>query len=113
MSAPRATRNPHLLGIEGLDRSFIEALFELAREHKRAVASGTPRTPLAGRAVANLFFEDSTRTRTSFEIAAKTMGAEVLNWTVAGPAVSEGGGLLGTAKNVDRIGPAADINAHR
>jgi len=112
MSAPRATRNPHLLGIEGLDRSFIEALFELAREHKRAVASGTPRTPLAGRAVANLFFEDSTRTRTSFEIAAKTMGAEVLNWTVAGSSVSKGESLLDTAKNVDAIGPGAIIIRH-
>jgi aspartate carbamoyltransferase catalytic subunit len=112
MSASRATRNPHLLGIEGLDRSFIEALFELAREHKRAVASGTPRTPLAGRAVANLFFEDSTRTRTSFEIAAKTMGAEVLNWTVAGSSVSKGESLLDTARNVDAIGPGAIIIRH-
>jgi aspartate carbamoyltransferase catalytic subunit len=112
MSASRATRNPHLLGIEGLERSFVEALFALAREHKRAVASGSPRAPLAGRVVANLFFEDSTRTRTSFEIAAKTMGAEVLNWTVAGSSVSKGESLLDTARNVDAIGPAAIIIRH-
>ncbi len=112
MSASRTSRTPHLLGIEGLDRSFVEALFALAREHKRAVASGTPRTPLAGRVVANLFFEDSTRTRTSFEIAAKTMGAEVLNWTTAGSSVSKGESLLDTARNVDAIGPAAIIIRH-
>ncbi len=112
MSAARSTRNPHLLGIEGIERSFIEALFELAREHKRAVAAATPRTPLSGRVVANLFFEDSTRTRTSFEIAAKTMGAEVLNWTVTGSSVSKGESLLDTARNVDAIGPAAIVIRH-
>lgn len=112
MSASRSPRTPHLLGIEGIERPFIEALFELAKEHKRAVASATPRTPLAGRVVANLFFEDSTRTRTSFEIAAKTMGAEVLNWTVTGSSVSKGESLLDTARNVDAIGPAAIVIRH-
>src|SRR5712692_4703065 len=112
MREPRTTRNQNLLGIEGLDRSFIDALFALAGEHKRATASGVPRTPLAGRVVANLFFEDSTRTRTSFEIAAKTMGAEVLNWTVTGSSVSKGEGLIDTARNVDAIGPAAIIIRH-
>jgi aspartate carbamoyltransferase catalytic subunit len=106
------TRAPHLLGIEGLSRSFVEALFALAKEHKRAVSEGTPRTPLSGRVVANLFFEDSTRTRTSFEIAAKMMGAEVLNWTSAGSSVSKGETLLDTARNVDAIGPAAMVVRH-
>src|SRR5499433_3071281 len=112
MSASRSTRNQHLLGVEGIERSFIEALFELAREHKRAVAASTPRTPLSGRVVANLFFEDSTRTRTSFEIAAKMMGAEVLNWTASGSSVSKGETLLDTARNVDAIGPAAMVVRH-
>src|SRR5260370_8753500 len=94
MRVPRTTRNPPLLGIEGLDRSFIDALFALAGEHKRATASGVPRTPLAGRVVANLFFEDSTRTRTSFEIAAKTMGAQVLTWTVTASSLPNGQALL-------------------
>jgi aspartate carbamoyltransferase catalytic subunit len=111
MTASR-TRAPHLLGIEGLERSFIEALFGLAREHKRAVSEGKPRAPLSGRVVANLFFEDSTRTRTSFEIAAKMMGAEVLNWTAAGSSVSKGETLLDTARNVDAIGPAAMVVRH-
>lgn len=111
MSSSRA-RAAHLLGIEGLSRSFIEALFALAKEHKRAVGEGTPRTPLSGRVVANLFFENSTRTRTSFEIAAKLMGAEVLNWTAAGSSVSKGETLLDTARNVDAIGPAAMVVRH-
>lgn len=115
MNSARSTnaqRTSHLLGIEGLERSFVEAIFSLAKEHKRAVANGKSRTPLTGRVVANLFFEDSTRTRTSFEIAAKMMGAEVLNWTAMGSSVSKGETLLDTARNVDAIGPAAIVVRH-
>lgn len=115
MNSLRSTdthRAHHLLGIEGLSRSFVEAIFALAREHKRAMATARPRTPLTGRVVANLFFEDSTRTRTSFEIAAKTMGAEVLNWSATGSSVSKGETLLDTARNVDAIGPAAIVIRH-
>ncbi|HLM46757.1 MAG TPA: aspartate carbamoyltransferase, partial [Myxococcaceae bacterium] len=69
----------HLLGIEGLRRADIEALLDRAESHVKGGPDATH--VLKGRVVANLFFEDSTRTRSSFEVAAKALGAEVLNWT--------------------------------
>ena len=68
--------------------------------------------PLAGKVVANLFFEDSTRTRSSFEIAAKRLGAEVLNWTTRGSSVSKGETLLDTVRNIDAMGPHAIVMRH-
>jgi len=101
----------HLLGIEGWRREEIEQMLERAEAH---LPGGSARTPvLQGKVVANLFFEDSTRTRTSFEMAAKTLGAEVLNWTAAGSSVSKGETLLDTVRNIEATGPAALIIRHR
>jgi len=101
----------HLLGIEGWRREEIEQLLERAEAH---LPGGSARTPvLQGKVVANLFFEDSTRTRTSFEMAAKTLGAEVLNWTAAGSSVSKGETLLDTVRNIEATGPAALVIRHR
>src|SRR3712207_4566413 len=98
----------HLLGIEGWRREEIEALLDRAEAH--LPGGSAARTPvLQGKVVANLFFEDSTRTRTSFEMAAKTLGAEVLNWTSAGSSVSKGETLLDTVRNIEATGPAALI----
>jgi aspartate carbamoyltransferase catalytic subunit len=103
----------HLLGIEGLRRAEAEAILSLARKHKQSLKKGTPRTPLAGELVANLFFEDSTRTRSSFEIAAKTLGAKVLSWSPTGSSLSKGETLLDTVRNIDAIGPRALVIRHR
>jgi aspartate carbamoyltransferase catalytic subunit len=101
----------HLLGIEGWRREEIETLLDRAEAH---LPGGPARTPvLQGKVVANLFFEDSTRTRTSFEMAAKTLGAEVLNWTAAGSSVSKGETLLDTVRNIEATGPAALVIRHR
>jgi aspartate carbamoyltransferase catalytic subunit len=103
----------HLLAIEGMGRSDLEALLSRAQEHKRSLATPAKRRePLAGRVVANLFFEDSTRTRSSFEIAAKLLGAEVLNWTTRGTSVSKGETLLDTVRNIDVMGPVALVIRH-
>jgi len=91
----------HLLGIEGLQRSEVEAILALARQYKQGLKDGIQRTPLAGKFVALLFFEDSTRTRSSFEIAAKSLGAKVLNWSPTGSSLSKGETLLDTVKNID------------
>lgn len=101
-----------MLGIEGQSRPFVEAILSRAAEHKRAVVSGQVQPTLAGHVVANLFFEDSTRTRSSFEIASKRLGAEVLNWTVKGSSVSKGESLLDTARNIDAMGPAVIVMRH-
>ena len=70
----------HLLGIEGLTSDVISLILDCAEnfvEHNRQVDNNLP--SLKGRTLVNLFFEDSTRTRTSFELAAKQLGANMLN----------------------------------
>jgi aspartate carbamoyltransferase catalytic subunit len=62
--------------------------------------------------VANLFFEDSTRTRSSFEVAAKALGAEVLSWIPSGSSVSKGETLLDTVRTVEAIGVAVIVIRH-
>ncbi len=102
----------HLLQIEGMSRAGVEGILDRAAEHKRALKAGKRRTPLTGHVVANLFFEDSTRTRSSFEVAAKALGAEVLNWTYKASSVSKGETLLDTVRNIDALGPQAIIIRH-
>jgi aspartate carbamoyltransferase catalytic subunit len=100
----------HLLALEGMSRQAIEAFFTRAAEHESGVQH---RCPLQGRLVANLFFEPSTRTRSSFEAAAKALGAEVLNWTVAGSSASKGETLLDTVRNIAALGPFAIVIRHQ
>ncbi len=102
----------HLLAIRGMTRPEVEALLETASRHKRARQTGAPPRTLAGRLVANLFFEDSTRTRSSFEIAARALGAEVLNWTARGSSMAKGETLLDTARNIDAMRPATIVMRH-
>lgn len=109
MTAPAPA---HLLAIEGMARDSILALLERAAIHKRAMGQTARATPLAGQVVANLFFEDSTRTRSSFEIAAKLLGAEVLNWTAKGSSTSKGETLLDTVRNIDAMRPVAMVIRH-
>lgn len=101
----------HLLGIEGWRRDELESLLDRARAH----LPGGPDTTniLRGKVVANLFFEDSTRTRTSFHMAAKGLGASVMNWTQTGSSVSKGETLLDTARNIEATGVAAIVMRHK
>jgi aspartate carbamoyltransferase catalytic subunit len=101
----------HLLGIEGWRREELETLLDRAEAHMPGGSASS--TILQGRVVANLFFEDSTRTRTSFEMAAKTLGAQVLNWTAQGSSVSKGETLLDTVRNIEATGPVALVIRHR
>ena len=102
----------HLLSIEGLERREVEVLLARAGLHKRALAEGKRGDALAGKTVANLFFEDSTRTRTSFEFAARNLGADVLNWTAKGSSVSKGEALVDTVRNIEASGPTALVIRH-
>ena len=99
----------HLLAIEGMPRAEIEALL-LRAEGFREGRNSERR--LSGKVVGNLFFEPSTRTRSSFEIAAAALGAHVLNWTVAGSSASKGESLLDTVRNLAAMGPAVLIVRH-
>ena len=94
----------HLLAIEGLHPPEIAALLDLAESYVLLNRSGkTQRDLLRGRTLINLFFEDSTRTRTSFELAGKRLGADVINMSVSTSSVNKGETLLDTAQTLNAM----------
>ncbi len=94
----------HLLAIEGLSPEVIGELLNLAESYALLNRSGkTQRDRLRGRTLINLFFEDSTRTRTSFELAGKRLGADVLNMSVSTSSVKKGETLLDTASTLNAM----------
>ncbi len=94
----------HLLAIEGLEPPYIADLLELAESYALLTRSGTTqRDLLRGRTLINLFFEDSTRTRTSFEIAGKRLGADVINMSVSTSSVNKGETLIDTAVTLNAM----------
>jgi len=94
----------HLLAIEGLEPPHIGALLDLAESYALLNRSGkTQRDLLRGRTLINLFFEDSTRTRTSFELAGKRLGADVINMSVSQSSVNKGETLLDTAQTLNAM----------
>jgi aspartate carbamoyltransferase catalytic subunit len=102
-----------LLDIESISRQEIEAI--LARSKTFQPAPGQPfkRTNiLQGRSIVNLFFEASTRTRSSFEIAARRLGAEVLSITGSGSSVSKGESLVDTLNTLGAMRPDAIVMRH-
>ena len=103
----------HLLGIEGLSPDEItilldasDAYVELNRQAEKK------RDALRGRTVINLFFESSTRTRTSFELAGKRLSADVLNMSVATSAVNKGESLIDTAMTLNAMHPDVLVVRH-
>src|SRR5690349_21207335 len=89
----------HLLGLEGLGRDAILALLDAAAAWRARLA--TPRFAsdvLRGVAIGNVFFEDSTRTRCSFELAERRLGALPVSFAAAGSSLSKGESLLDTAR---------------
>ena len=94
----------HLLGIEGLDPLEISYLLDQS-ERFVEVSRGANRklSTLRGQTVVNLFFENSTRTRTSFELAGKRLGADVINMTVGASSVAKGETLIDTAMTLNAM----------
>lgn len=94
----------HLLAIEGLDPRIVEELLDEAESHVLLNRSGqAQRDALRGRTLINLFFEDSTRTRTSFELAGKRLGADVINMSVSSSSVNKGETLIDTATTLNAM----------
>ncbi|GAN62764.1 aspartate carbamoyltransferase catalytic subunit [Acetobacter indonesiensis] len=94
----------HLLGLEGMTPNQIEPLLDQAESYALLNRSRkVPRDVLRGRTLINLFFEDSTRTRTSFELAGKRLGADVINMSVAQSSVNKGETLLDTAATLNAM----------
>ncbi len=102
-----------LLGIEGLERSEIQAILDRARDFQPPPHQSFQRYEiLKGRMIVNLFFEASTRTRTSFEIAAKRLGADTISITAAGSSVSKGESLVDTLNTLVAMRPDAIVMRH-
>ena len=94
----------HLLAIEGLEPPYIAELLDLADHYALQNRRGTTqRDLLKGRTLINLFFEDSTRTRTSFELAGKRLGADIVNMSVSTSSVNKGETLLDTAATLNAM----------
>ncbi|MBN9012017.1 MAG: aspartate carbamoyltransferase catalytic subunit [Rhizobiales bacterium] len=103
----------HLLGIEGLSAFDITGLLDLAEEYvelNRQVDK--KRTSLRGRTQVNLFFEASTRTQSSFEIAGKRLGADVMNMSVASSSMRKGETLMDTAVTLNAMHPDILVVRH-
>jgi aspartate carbamoyltransferase catalytic subunit len=104
----------HLLSAADLSRDdallVLDTAEELAQVAERATVKKLP--TLRGRTVVNLFFEDSTRTRTSFELAAKRLSADVINFSAKGSSVSKGETLKDTALTLEAMGSDAVVIRH-
>lgn len=103
----------HLLGIEGLSPSDITCLLDLADEQVEVSRQiEKKKTTLRGRTQINLFFEPSTRTQSSFELAGKRLGADVMNMSVASSSVKKGETLIDTAATLNAMRPDLIVVRH-
>ena len=97
-------RHRHLLGLADYDADEIRLILQTAREMKAILERPIKRVPsLRGVTVVNLFFEASTRTRISFELAEKRLSADVVNFSASGSSVSKGETLKDTARNIEAM----------
>jgi aspartate carbamoyltransferase catalytic subunit len=113
MSTATTLRSRHLLGIEHLERDEIDLILDTALAMKEVGTRPIKKVPtLRGRTVVNLFFEASTRTRMSFELAEKRLSADTLGMTTAGSSVSKGETLGDTARTIEAMAPDLIVLRH-
>lgn len=107
------TTKRHLLGIRGLSAAEITHVLDTAENFREISEREIKKVPtLRGRTVINLFFEPSTRTRTSFEIAGKRLSADVINISSSASSVTKGETLLDTARNLEAMSPDLIVIRH-
>ncbi|HKE11880.1 MAG TPA: aspartate carbamoyltransferase catalytic subunit, partial [Myxococcota bacterium] len=103
-----------LLGIEDLDRVDLERILETAERMQEVGLREVKKVPtLRGRTIVNLFFEPSTRTRTSFEIAGKRLSADVVNFSPTSSSLTKDESILDTARTLDAMAPDAVVVRHK
>src|SRR6201988_385136 len=103
----------HLLGIAGLDADEITLILDTTEAMKEIGGRAIKKVPtLRGRTVVNLFFEPSTRTRTSFEIAEKRLSADTLSIATATSSVTKGETLVDTVRNLEAMSPDMTVMRH-
>ncbi len=112
-AAPVPWTRPHLLGLEELNREEILTILDMA-ENFVELSQGRrrKRSLLTGKVVVNLFFEPSTRTRTSFGLAARRLSADTLDFTPGGSSLSKGETFIDTAKNIEAMGVDVMVVRH-
>ena len=104
----------HLLGLEDLSAAEITAILDQAADFKkRSLEPNKKLDLLNGTVVANLFFEPSTRTRTSFSLAAKRLSADTIDFTASGSSLSKGETFVDTARNIEAMGASLVVVRHR
>ena len=110
-SSPVKLSSPHLLAIEGMQKSEIQKLLDRA-DYFASLDKHTDTKYLPGYVVLNVFFENSTRTRVSFELAARRLGAEVINISLINSSIKKGESLLDTASTLNAMKPDLLIVRH-
>ncbi len=104
----------HLLGLEDLSAAEITLILDTAVRFRAAVAGGQRKIPLlTGKTCVNLFFENSTRTRTSFGLAARRLGADTLDFAASTSSLSKGETFIDTAKNIEAMGIDVMVVRHQ
>ena len=113
-AVPASWTRRHLLGLEELSAEEITTILDKAQVFRDAMAAGRQKTPLlVGKTCVNLFFENSTRTRTSFSLAARRLGADTIDFSASTSSLSKGETVIDTAKNIEAMGVDAMIVRHR
>lgn len=113
-TAPATWTRRHLLDLESLSADELTLLLDKAFELKDATGGCRGKLDLLkGRTCANLFFENSTRTRTSFSLAARRLGADVVEFTASGSSLSKGETFIDTAKNIEAMNVDTIVVRHR
>jgi len=97
-------KSRHLLGLQGMPREDVELILETAVSFREVLDRPIKKVPpLQGKTIANMFFENSTRTRLSFELAERRLSADVLGFQAGGSSVSKGESLKDTARNIEAM----------
>ena len=104
----------HVLGLSDFHPEEMEFVIDTARSMEEVLTRDIKKVPaLRGKTVVNLFFEASTRTRTSFEIAGKRLSADVVNFSSSTSSVTKGETLLDTARNIEAMGIDVIVIRHK
>ncbi len=113
VSAEQKFSRRHILGIEGMSRDEINFLLDLSETYVDQIRGPNKKsTVLDGLTLINVFFENSTRTRTSFELAGKRLGADVINMSVSTSSIKKGETMIDTAMTLNAMGPDVLVVRH-
>ena len=108
-----ALRTRHLLGIRDLTKEDIQLILETDKSFREISSRPIKKVPtLRGKTIINLFFEPSTRTRSSFEIAAKWLSADAINFSVSSSSISKGESLIDTGRSLEAMNPDIVVVRH-